>query len=93
MIRDVLSTDSVPRSGGRPAYRLSPEVLVALIDDGSSRLLDLGGTFWSLPPVTTVMLVGLLSAAAQSVADQVAARYGADPAHVRADLDQLTDDL
>jgi hypothetical protein len=56
-------------------------------------LHDLGGTFSSLPPITTEMLVGLLSAAPQSVADQVASRYGADPARVRADLDRLTDDL
>lgn len=93
MICDILSIDSSPQSNGQPEYRLSPNVLIVVIDDGTSRLLDLDGTFSALPPVTTEMLVGILNAALESVVGQVAARYGADPAHVRADLDRLADDL
>jgi Transglutaminase-like superfamily len=93
MIWNILSADSLLETNGRADYRLSPNVLIAMVDDGSSRLLDLGGTFSALPPVTTEMVVGILNDGPELVAGQVAARFAADPARVRADLDRLTEDL
>jgi hypothetical protein len=84
-IRDVIlpqGSDSSP-SGGE--LHLAPTVALALVDDGSSRLLDLGGRFYGLPPVSTEILLAALRGASERTAELVAARCGVSVDRVRSD--------
>jgi hypothetical protein len=81
--------------GGDPgaAYSLADDVVLAIVDDGSSRLLDLGGHFFGLPAGSTELLVATLRHGPGPAAVQVARRTGAPLERVRADLAAFLADL
>lgn len=87
MIRRVLTARTAAPAGAGLA--LAPDVVLAVVDDGSSRLLDLGGTFFTLTPVATDLLAGALAGPRAGSVAAVAARYRAAPDRVAADAADL----
>ena len=72
---------------------LAGGVVLVVVDDGSSRLMNLGGTFFGLPPVSTDMLLAVLrNGTAQAIVD-IATRYGVTEERVRTDLFRFLEDL
>src|SRR5689334_12444589 len=56
------------------------------VEDGTSRLLDLGGRFYGLSAVATQMLRATLDAGPEAAAQRLAREYGVPPERVRGDL-------
>ncbi len=77
MIRAVLTASQCPAGPGSP-YRLAPEVVLVMVEDGSVRLVDLDGDVAALDATATAMMqAALRSGEAGAVA--VAGVHGADP--------------
>jgi hypothetical protein len=90
MIQQVITATTGAASSD---YVLPANVALALIQDGTARLLDLQGSFYSLSATAGTMLAATLQADTTSAAERLAARYGADPVQVRADLNSFLTDL
>ncbi len=67
-------------------YILSPDVLFISADDGSARLLDLGGQFFSVSEVGAIMLQIVLKRGVEAAVQEVSTRFAANSAQVRRDL-------
>jgi Transglutaminase-like superfamily/Coenzyme PQQ synthesis protein D (PqqD) len=70
-------------------YVLSPDVIMIPLEDGTARLLDLDGSFFSLSQTAAQMLKGMLEQSELDTSQQIAAEYNADVDQVRADLTGL----
>jgi hypothetical protein len=69
--------------------RLSPDVVLIPLEDGTAGLLDLDGSFFGLSELAAAMLIGTLDKNAPDTVERIAAEYNADVARVRADLSEL----
>ena len=69
------------------AFVLARNVHFLLIADGTGRLLDLDGSFFTLSTTATRMLLGVLDGSADDTARSIAQVFSAHPDVVRADLD------
>lgn len=74
-------------------YRLPPNVLILLIEDGSARLLDLGGNFYTISPVGAEMLAETLKVGTAAAAERIATKYATDVSHVQDDLQAFLHNL
>src|SRR5436305_3112484 len=74
-------------------YRLAPDVLFLRVQDGSARLLDLGGNFYTLSQTAAQMLDETLKVGQASAAVRIATEYGAELAHIQNDLHTFLHDL
>jgi hypothetical protein len=81
-----------PRAN-RAAYSLAPDVILVPVEDGSARLLDLNGSFFAVSAIGAQMLQGALERPPAEVVERIAARYGAGPSQVEADLSAFLHDL
>jgi hypothetical protein len=70
-------------------YQLAPDVVLVPVDDGSARLLNLGGSFYALSKSGSEMLGAVLSHGSEQAARDIAGRYGVDAARVATDLGEL----
>jgi hypothetical protein len=77
--------------GGR--YALAPDVVLVIVEDATSRLLDMGGRFYGMPALSTAMLTGALRDGSDEAARRLADEYGVPTERVRADLDRFLGDL
>lgn len=68
-------------------YRLAPHVILLRIQDGSARLLDLGGNFYALSETGAQMLNETLQMGTTTTAIHIATEYHAELSHVQNDLD------
>ncbi len=75
------------------AYALAPDVILFPADDGSARLLDLDGSFYSLSETASAMLQGVLAGGPDATVRMTAERYAVDPLLVRGDLEALLESL
>ncbi|WP_165234922.1 lasso peptide biosynthesis B2 protein [Aquisphaera insulae] len=73
--------------------QLGPEVRLLPVGDGSARLIDLGGRFYSLSATAAEMLTGTLDGGPGEVAERIARRHEVDVRLVRADLDEFLGEL
>jgi hypothetical protein len=76
-----------------PGMTLGPDVVLAVVDDGSSRLIDLNGSSFGVPAHTTSLLVASLRFGPDEAARCVADDRGVTPEMVREDLRLYLDDL
>ncbi len=74
---------------GKGEYAISPDVVFLQIDDGSARLLDLGGEFFAVPATGAEMLRGVVEQGTAATVCRLAAEYGVGEERIRADLDIL----
>jgi hypothetical protein len=88
----LTSSDNGARRGDA-AYVLAPDVLLVPIDDGTARLLDMGGNFHALCDVGAAMLRATLEHGMTAAVSPITARYSADPEAVRCDLEAFVRDL
>ncbi len=80
-------------TAGGARFRLGPEVRLVTIGDGSARLIDLDGRFYSLSATAAEMLEESLEHGADEAAARIAGRYDAEPAVVHADLENFLREL
>jgi hypothetical protein len=83
----------VEQASRRPPYRLSREVVLIPVADGSARLLDMQGDFFALSEVAAHMLRDTLELGPGGAAESIARRWGEDVQRVRADLDLFLAEL
>jgi hypothetical protein len=91
-ISNVLTAHS-PDSAADTKPVLAPDVLLVLVEDGSSRLLDLDGQFFGLAAVSTLLLETALRQGTRQAARKVAEVYGVPLSRVEADLAGFLADL
>lgn len=83
MIQSVFHSESdVTQSD----YCLRPNVIFLLIQDGSARLLDLGGNFYTISQIGAEMLNETLKVGAATAAGRIATKYGVELSYVQNDL-------
>ena len=67
-------------------YLLSPNVILLLIQDGSARLLDLGGNFYAISQIGAEMLNQTLKVGTATAAVRIATEYHTELSQVQNDL-------
>ncbi len=70
-------------------YRLPPDVLLVSVQDGSARLLDLGGNFYALTASAARMLEAVLKYGSESSPPKLAGEFGVDAGQIRTDMDSF----
>src|SRR5436189_4669637 len=70
-------------------YELGSDTVFVLLDDGSARLLDLGGSFYALSPIAAVMVLDLLQSDTRSTVDRLCSRFDVGRLQVESDLSAL----
>src|SRR5215467_9761909 len=90
MIQSILWAEA---GGTEGDYRLAPDVLFLRIQDGSARLLDLGGNFYALSPMGAQMLYETLQKGTAAAAIRIATEYHAEISFVQSDLHAFLRDL
>src|SRR5690242_10461236 len=83
MIQSVLSAESDAIGND---YLLQPNVIFLLIKDGSARLLDLEGNFYTISQVGAEMLAETLRFGTATAAEHIATKYSAELSSVQNDL-------
>lgn len=83
MIKSILRADV---DLAKNNYLLSPNVLLLLLQDGSARLLDLGGNFYALSQIGAQMLNETLTVGTATAAVRIATEYHAELSQVQNDL-------
>jgi hypothetical protein len=91
MIQAILTPPASPPL--EADHALAPDTALVLLEDGTGRLLDLGGNFYALPGTAAGMLRDILRAGSTAAADRIAARHGVEVARVRQDLSAFLDSL
>jgi hypothetical protein len=74
-------------------YSLASSVLFAPVPDGTARLFDMDGEFYSIPVIGVEMLRATLECGPLAAARQIAERYGVDVGQVQTDLDAFLGEL
>jgi Transglutaminase-like superfamily len=74
-------------------YRLAPQVIFLRLQDGSARLLDLGGNFYAISQTGAQMLYETLTMGTATVATRLATEYHAELSQVHNDLQAFLRDL
>jgi hypothetical protein len=77
----------------RSDYHLAPNVLFLRIQDGSARLLDLGGNFYAISQTGAQMLYETLVRGKKTAAVNIADEYGVELSSVQNDLHAFLHDL
>lgn len=88
LITSVLSSSEQACPDGQ-GYRLPPDVLLVSVQDGSARLLDLGGNFYALTASAARMLDEVLKEGGESSPQKLAEEFGVDAGQIRADMDSF----
>src|SRR5258707_995444 len=88
-----IQTFSALQMERQPEYFLPPDVILLTVDDGSARLLNMGGKFHAVSAIGTCMLQETLSSGPAAAVARVAEDYAADPQQVTNDLHIFLHDL
>jgi hypothetical protein len=92
-ITEVISRN-LPEYGSREGTHDLPEdVVLAVVEDGTSRLLDLGGRFYGLSSVGSTKLTQTLRYGSEEAARRIATEYGVPFERVKSDIDQFLETL
>lgn len=73
--------------------KLADDVILVPIEDGSARLLDMGGSFFALSRSGREILEGAMSAGLAPTTAAMSARYGVEPSRIAADAERLIGEL
>src|SRR5215510_11221249 len=74
-------------------YVLPPDVIFLTVEDGSARLLDMGGGFHAMPAVGACMLRETLANGVAAAVARIAEDYGVARQQVESDLTVFLSDL
>jgi len=92
VIRTVLTASQCPAGRGS-AYRLAPEVLLVMVEDGSARIVDLDGAVAALDATATTMLEASLRYDEAGALAELAGAFGVEPWRITADFHAVVGDL
>ena len=92
MIRTVLTASQSLVGPGSP-YRLAPEVLLVMVDDGSARIIDLDGAVAALDATATTMMEAALRLGEAEAVTELAGAFGVEPQRIATDLRAVLGDL
>jgi hypothetical protein len=92
-IIEVLSREEQGGESRRVDHRLSEDVVLAVVEDGTSRLMDLRDRFYGLPALSTTILTETLRYGSEEAARRVASEYGVPFERVKSDIDQFLQNL
>lgn len=90
MIQSLLYTEAGVTGSD---YALAPDVLFLRVQDGSARLLDLGGNFYALSQTGAYMLYKTLEMGRAAAAVSIAAEYRINVSQIQHDLSAFLRDL
>jgi Transglutaminase-like superfamily/Coenzyme PQQ synthesis protein D (PqqD) len=93
MINSIISAEMANQSASPSGYVLPPDIVLVMVQDGTGRLLNLGGSFYALTATAAAMLHEVLRAAPGTVVAQLAAHYLVPEDRIRADLLAMLTDL
>jgi hypothetical protein len=89
----TIITATPTRRNAAVRYSLAQDAAMILMDDGSARVLDMAGRFYTLAPAGALMLQETLTHGAAWAAGHVAEVHGEQLSRVQADLDRLLADM
>ena len=92
MIRTVLTASQCPAGPGSP-YRLAPEVLLVMVEDGSARIVDLDGAVAALDATATTMMKAALRFGEAGAVAELTGAFGVEPRRITTDLHAVLGDL
>ena len=92
MIRTVLTASQCPAGPASP-YRLAPEVLLVMVEDGSARIIDLDGAVAALDATATTMMEAALRSGEAGAVAELAGAFGVEPRRITTDLRAVLGDL
>ena len=94
MIASIASIESYPDLATSEAeYVLLPDVIFLTVEDGSARLLNMGGGFHAMPAVGARMLRETLANGTAAAVARIAADYGVTHEQLQGDLTLFLRDL
>jgi hypothetical protein len=93
MITTILSAETAGAWEGQAGYTLAPDVVLLLIQDGTARLLDLGGNFYAISAMGALMLHETLRWGAATAVHRIVVEYNVAVQQVQHDLRVFLDDL
>lgn len=74
-------------------FRLMSDVVFVPVEDGTSRLLDMSGSFYALSTTATEMLCKVLEQGVEETLSTLASKYAVDGNQLQVDLNRLLHDL
>lgn len=83
----TISVQTQHKAQGKPEYVLAPDVIFLPVQDGTARLLDLRGNFYTISTIGAQMLRATLEWGVTAAAQQVAVQYGVESHSVQVDLE------
>src|SRR5262245_21128532 len=92
-IQQVLTSTIGTVNGPASEYGLAPHVVLAIVWDGSSRLIDVNGMCYGLPILSTALLAAILREGVDRAVSEIASRYAVPPKRVASDLDVFLAEL
>lgn len=81
------------RARVKPEYVLAPDVILLPVQDGTARLLDLRGNFYTVSAIGAQMLNATLERGVAAAAQQIAVQYGVESHSVQTDLETFLQEL
>lgn len=92
MIRTVLTSSQYPIGPGS-WYRLAPEALLVMVEDGSARIVDLDGAVAALDRTATTMVEAALRLGEAAAVAELASAFDVEPRRLTTDLHAVLGDL
>jgi hypothetical protein len=86
MIKAIFLSATEDTAPTAAEYRLGPNVVLLLVQDGTARLLDMDGHFYAMTVVGAKMLRETLERGTAATVQSIAAQYGVDAQQVRTDV-------
>lgn len=93
MIASITRHEAATNRQSMGDYQLSPNVVVLNLEDGTARLLDLGGNFYALSLTGAAMLSATLREGSARAAQSISSAYNVDIATIQHDLRAFLADL
>lgn len=85
----VITAETAPHG----EFRLAPDVAVAVMEDGSARVMDMADRFYAVPRSAAVIVQGVLEGGLDAAAGRLADAYRLDEQQARSDAERFVAEL
>lgn len=93
MIQTIISAETTIIGDSQSEYVLAPNVVLVIVQDGTGRLLNMGGTFYALSATAAMMLNEALHADMESAVSRLATSFQIKEQRVQGDLRHFLETL
>jgi hypothetical protein len=93
MINAIIRNETGYEQPAEVNYLLAPDVVLLLIQDGTARLLDIDGDFYTISHTGAFMLQETLREGIVAAEHTIAEKYGVEVTHIHDDLQKFLHDL